>query len=153
MASDLALLRDIHHPPAISIWPLAMGWYLLIGIVVTILIAACYVLFKRWTKHRVKRLVLARIEELKIQQNKQHINISHELSALLKRAALASHPRRQVAGLYGQPWLDFLDKTGITTEFSQGAGRLLIICPYQGKNEDLPEQLFHLIKCWVKKNL
>ncbi|MBA2653906.1 MAG: DUF4381 domain-containing protein [Gammaproteobacteria bacterium] len=153
MAADLIhQLRDIHYPPPVPIWPLAVGWYYVFGFLLIIMAVICYWWLKTMQKRRLKKIVLHRLEQLQVQQDSQQ-NIAEELSMLLKRVALAIYPRREVAGLYGEEWLRFLDKTSLTTEFSQGAGRLLVIYPYQGKAEPLPEQLFHLIKNWVKKNL
>ncbi len=58
-----------------------------------------------------------------------------------------------MAGLHGEKWLSFLDKTAKTHEFSKGPGRLLLVCPYQEKSLLLPDFLFLLIRRWVKKNL
>lgn len=153
METDLLTkLHDIHIPPDISIWPLALGWYCVIVMVLAIIFLGCYQWLRIIRKNRLKKIVLKRLDEL---QNQQEIcgNISEELSMLLKRSALATYPRQKVAGLHGDQWLQFLDETSMTTEFSQGPGRLLIVSPYRGQPEHLPESLFHLIKNWVKKNL
>ena len=52
------------------------------------------------------------------------------LPALVKRTALAAYPRERVASLSGEAWLEFLDRTGGTREFTDGAGRLLIDLAY-----------------------
>lgn len=151
-------LRDIHQPPAIPFWPLAPGWYFLFALIIIALTVSGYCFYKKWLAHAVKRLVLERIDELEKRQKAESFSaktstISEELSALLKRAALARYPRRQVAGLHAESWLLFLDRTGQTTEFSQGIGKLLTVYPYRSQSEILPEQFFHLIKNWVEKNL
>lgn len=149
----LQQLRDIHYPMPISFWPLAVGWYVLIFIFLATLLLGLYYWYKTYRKHRVKRLVLQRLQELETQQSEYNQAISDELSMLLKRAALAKYPRHEVAGLYGEEWLGFLDTTAATKDFSQGCGRLLLDTPYQGKQQILPETFFHLIRDWVKKNL
>lgn len=153
MSGDLiSQLRDIHYPPKIPLWPLALGWYFVIAIILLSIFIAGYFGFKYLTKRRLRKIVLQRLDELQNQQHTQH-HIAEELSMLLRRAALAIYPRQEVAGLYGEKWLSFLDKTSMSTEFTQGDGRLLISCPYQEKNTELTPELFHLIKNWVKKNL
>jgi hypothetical protein len=154
MGGDLLQkLRDIHYPAPIPIWPLAIGWYLLLGLILIALAALSFYFYRKWVKEHLKRVVLRRLQELQSQQNANGQNIYVELSMLLKRAALASYPRALVAGLHGEQWLSFLDKTAMTQEFTQGPGRLLIVCPYKGKPQELPVELFHLIQGWVKKNL
>jgi hypothetical protein len=149
----LSQLKDIHYPPAVSFWPPAIGWYILMLMVILLLVIVSYVGIKIWRKHYVKRVVLARLIELENLQNDQNTIIAEELSALLKRAALARYQRRDVAGLHGLAWLAFLDKTAQTTEFSAGPGRLLMRSPYQKRPESIPSELFHLLRTWVKKNL
>lgn len=148
----LSQLRDIHSPPAISVWPLAMGWYVFFGFLVCLIGIFIYLWVRHLKKHYLKKVVLKRIEELQLQKTPQ---VAEELSILLKRAALAIFPRKTVAGLHGEEWLRFLDKTALTNEFTEGVGRLLIIYPYQQHSPtlELPDQFFHLLKQWVKKNL
>lgn len=154
MGQDLLQqLRDIHYPPPIAIWPLTVGWYILTFLILVASSLIFYVWYKAYQKHRVKRLVLQRIEELEAQRADQLQSVSEELSMLLKRAALAKYSRREVAGLHGEQWLAFLDATAQTKDFSQGSGRLLISTPYQLNKQMLPETIFHLIRDWVKKNL
>lgn len=147
----LRQLRDIHYPSAISMWPLAVGWYVVIGCGVLGLIILGYYCFRTWKKNRLKRLVLQRLDEL--QQDNVTVNVSAELSVLLKRCALAKFPRHQVAGLHSEEWLLFLDKTAMTNEFTQGPGRILVTYPYLEQHKTVPAALFHLISEWVKKNL
>ena len=51
-------------------------------------------------------------------------------SALLRRAALARYARAEVAPLCGESWLAFLDRSGRTSAFTGGAGRALVLAPY-----------------------
>jgi hypothetical protein len=148
----LAQLRDIHLPPPISIWPFTLGRYILMLIIIILLSIGIFVWIKYLKKTWVKKIVLKKIESLEALQQSNE-NISEEFSMLLKRAALAIFSRRDVAALYGEEWLLFLDKTSGTTDFSQGVGRLLITSPYQKQQTQLPTEFFNLIKHWVKENL
>lgn len=145
-------LRDIHYPMPISIWPLALGWFLLIGFCLFLFALMLFIWKKNNKKNRLKKIVLKRLVELQNQQQHMH-DVSEELSILLKRVALANYPRHEVAGLHGEAWLKFLDKSSMTKDFSQGPGRLLIVSPYSAKSGPLPDALFHLLQSWVKKNL
>jgi hypothetical protein len=53
------------------------------------------------------------------------------VSALLRRLALARYPRERVAGLSGDAWLDFLDRSGGGGGFRSGVGRALTELPYR----------------------
>jgi hypothetical protein len=149
----LQQLRDIHYPPRVSMWPLAWGWYLLFAVIIIALLGISYFWYKYYRKHRIKRLVLQRLALLQTQCELSNSKVAEELSTLLKRAVLAKYSRYQVAGLHGEQWLEFLDKTTATNEFTKGCGRMLIVTPYAGKEEVLPPSLFILIRNWVIKNL
>ncbi len=73
-----------------------------------------------------------------------------ELSSLLRRVALARFGRRQVAGLTGEAWLIFLDKTGSTQVFTSGPGRIFITGPYQRQISVDIEKLYKLVKQWIR---
>ncbi|HMM26605.1 MAG TPA: DUF4381 domain-containing protein, partial [Pseudoxanthomonas mexicana] len=51
MAPDTLVLRDVHVPPAPSLWPPAPGWWLLAGVVVLMLLGIA-----AWRWHRRRRL-------------------------------------------------------------------------------------------------
>lgn len=75
------------------------------------------------------------------------------VSVLVRRAALASYPRREVAGLAGNAWLGFLDRTGATQEFSRGLGRALAEAPYAPAATAEHGAVIELVRRWVRRNL
>jgi hypothetical protein len=102
--SDLSNLRDIAVPPPVSFWPPAPGWWV-VGAACLVaggLAVAAVVRHRRRNAYRREALrELASAE-------------ASDISAILKRAALAAFPREQVASLSGPAWLAFLDRTGGT---------------------------------------
>ena len=64
-------------------------------------------------------------------------------SDILKRTALVAYRRDRVAGLTGEAWLEFLDRSGADTVFCSSLGRQLIDAPYraaadtEGENIDV----------------
>lgn len=145
-------LRDVHLPDPISWWPPAFGWWMIIGL----LIIGGSMIFWAWTyrqRTRPRRLALAQLKEVK-QQYAAHSD-DHwavvELSHLVRRVALATFPRSQVAGLSGQSWLQFLDTTGHTNQFSDGPGQSLRSGPYQQRQAGSAADLIPLIERWIKQ--
>lgn len=129
-ANPLQQLRDIQLPEPISWWPPAPGWWMLLGIVVTIALLAW--LGYRWYRHgAVKRAALAELAQIASQTSGQMQ--LQQLSQLLRRAALASQSRHEVAGLRGSAWLTFLDRFVSDNGFSNGPGAILAHGPYQAK--------------------
>ncbi|MGK0271279.1 MAG: hypothetical protein ACI88H_001937 [Cocleimonas sp.] len=154
MDPQLPQLKDIHLPDTPDIWPLALGWWLLLlltlGLVVWIFLKAK----KQLNIKKHKRMLfdeLAQLEKkLKDSPNKNHVA---EANILLRRLALVYYPTKKVASLTGSDWLTFLDETGNTRNFTRGAGRILIDAPYRsGQLENYNgDEFIPLIRNWVTK--
>ncbi len=145
-------LRDIHLPPAVSWWPPAPGWWMLLGLLV--LAAAAVALFRmRRRGGRLKRVALAELGriEARFQTGHDGREFAAELSALLRRVSISKAARDECAGLVGEEWLGFLEKTLGDGRFTQGAGRALIEAPYRPNVEINAEALLGLARDWIQK--
>ena len=141
-------LRDLHLPEMVGWWPLAPGWWVLIGLV---LIVAGYVL-RRWQQLRasgaVRRHALAQLNELltDYEQHRNVVRFGAEVSELLRRTMLAYAPRSKVAGLTGEEWLAWLDRDLAHPQFVSGPGRLLTELPYRNPvGGDLDADVYALV--------
>lgn len=149
-------LRDIHLPEAISAWPLAIGWYCLMLIIVLSSVFLAWKLLKKFNKMRAKYAALKKLKALKhAYENKMDAAyIAQQLSILLHRVALAYYPRKRVAGLMGEAWLNFLDEDinvkQQATVFSSKEGRLLTTAPYSQTVIDDLSPLFSLCEQWIQ---
>jgi len=151
----LAGLRDIRLPPTPDWWPPAPGWWFL----ATLLVLGLFML-GRWLRGVQRRagprrealgcLALIRTEWART-GNAQ--GLARELSILLRRVALARFPRRQVAGMIGRAWLEFLDQTGRTDRFSAGAGKALEFAPYRERATVPGAELVALADQWIRRVL
>lgn len=105
----LSELRDIHEPAA-SWWLVSpTGWLLALALVV-----AGFGLWRWWRAHveiDPQRAALVELNGLRRRQvaGEAAGSLVAELASLLRRVALATHPRAAVAGLCGQAWIEFLD--------------------------------------------
>ena len=110
-ADPLAQLRAIHLPADISGWPPAIGWWLL-ALLVLLLAAALWWCRRRYRARAYRRA--AQRELLRcyrvLQQGGAHSLYLQNLNAILKRVALVSFPRREVARLHGAAWCRFLQR-------------------------------------------
>jgi len=121
-------LRDIHLPAAIGWWPLAPGWWIVLGIVVAGLA------FAGWRYHRAFR-ERAALRSLKavartLAEGGSPAACVQRISMILRRFAMSVAGGRPVAGLTGDAWLEFLDSRWSRDEFSGGIGRVLVYGPY-----------------------
>ena len=147
-------LRDIHLPDAISWWPLAPGWWILLGGI--LFVAISLYLFKRYQKKQaLKKQVLAEFESICAQYNKEDNStmLVQSLSILLRRACISFYPRSEAASLTGQSWLQFLDVTGNKKAFDSDDGQLIATAPYLSENTKLDfdaKKLILICENWLK---
>ncbi|MDD5215946.1 MAG: DUF4381 domain-containing protein [Methylococcales bacterium] len=142
-------LRDIHFPDAISWFPPAFGWWLLIIFVPIIsyfLIALLQKIFKKTALKEAQKL----LQQLQNNDALSPLEKVSELSVLLRRVSISRDEK--LGGLTGRAWLDYLDSTLKDAPFKNGIGRCLVDAPYQ---KELPTDvdlsaLFALVQRWLK---
>lgn len=151
LAPDNLDLRDIHLPPPISIWPLAPGWYIAAGLLLSGLAVLGLLLYRYHRREHNRRLALRQLAHI-VQEYHHTAQTTHSLAALnrlLRQVALLYYPPQQVASLHGSAWLSFLDNSIHTRAFTQDAGRLLSDIAYQDSSTADPAALFALAKQWI----
>jgi hypothetical protein len=140
-------LEEIELAEPVPFTPETIGWYLLAGIVVAVLAGLAWRTWRRWRKNAYRRTALRKLDEIEIQ----------DLPELLKRVALATFPRAEVADLSGDRWLRFLDSSLDTTEFTDGVGRWLPRLAYDPSAESRlssrdRQDLLALSRRWVRRH-
>lgn len=140
-------LQDIHLPESASFWPLALGWWLLLVVIVFLALWLTFKILKRakQKKHRIEILNKFTVLEKKLRAEPSNTTIA-EINTLLRQLAISYYPRAQIASLTGGEWLQFLDESGDTHDFSRGAGRILIEAPYRLDDHQLSNELDHQIE-------
>ena len=149
---ELAQLRDIHLPDAISWWPLAPGWYLLFILVLVMVLIISMRFTNYYLNGRAKRHAL-RLVDAYLQEYRTHGNAqlsAARLSELLKRVALVYFPRKNVAGLQGEAWIAFLNSTSKALDFYNVRNELLHM-PYQPAITGDLHLLFTMTRTWIKQ--
>ncbi len=148
-------LRDIHLPEPVSWWPPAPGWWALLGLIILLF---CSILAFRTIQRRrsVRVAALKALKEISANFASDHDaqRLAKSLSILIRRICLSYFPRAEVAGLTGEPWLNFLDGCldwgKVSDRFSEGTGRILITAPYQPKVEIDGDKLIFLCTHWIQ---
>jgi hypothetical protein len=146
-------LRDIHLPEPVPFWPLAPGWWILLGILVAVVVTG-WLLYQRKKYLQLSAIRQARTELEKIvshyESNKNPLELGRQLSILLRRISISLFPRTEVASLTGDQWLEFLDKQTSGEPFSKHAGRILAEAPYRNELsvEDV-ELLLQHCRAWI----
>jgi hypothetical protein len=132
-------LRDLHLPEAISWWPLAPGWWVVIVLVAVVLGYGLRHYLRTYARGAARRRALQKLNELTAEFEQHHdaIAFSGSLSELLRRTMLAYAPRHEVAGLTGDEWLAWLDRDLDQPRFQSATGRKLLELPYRRPGGDV----------------
>lgn len=144
-------LRDIHLPDPISWWPLALGWWLALGLLILFIALGCAIIRKmlKATLRKEVSKALNLIEKGFI-ETENGAQCLAELSVLLRRVVVSRKDTSKSAGVTGKAWLELLDRPLKEPEFSQGPGKILLAGPYQREvqREDV-SKLLQLCRKWV----
>ncbi|MGL4475976.1 MAG: DUF4381 domain-containing protein [Shewanella sp.] len=104
--SPLASLQDIQLPPEIGSWPPAIGYWLVLGVIIILCLALVLWMKKRQQQRRARKQALALLAKLKREQP----DFSNQVNILLKRAAMSYYPRHSLASLNDEAWFTWLDQ-------------------------------------------
>ena len=114
-------LRDIHLPADPSIWPLAIGWWILI-VVIGIM---AYFLYKKWSKlkklKQVSQLMQIQLQSIKddFKQHQDKHLLAVDVSDLLKRFVRHVLKDSNATSLTGDEWINYLNSRVSSDVFTQ----------------------------------
>lgn len=160
---ELKDLRDIQGLDQISWWPLAIGWWVILGLIVVGLIILAFMwLKKRKYKRSWQYSAYANLQHIKEQllnlddaQTRQHKELLDQLSIELRKIAMSTTSRKSCAGLTGKAWLGWLQQHDPLGFAWEQQGELLIFAQYQPSlNIKARPEMLRLISAameWVKK--
>lgn len=155
MTDLMEQLHDIESIDAISLWPLAVGWWVAFAFGLVLLGSGIWFLWRRlsylrsWRRDTFKKL--DRLEK-NLSSSTSGETIVY-LSQYLRRIVVRRFPRKECAGLVGEDWLKWL-KAHDPKQFDwTEKGKMLIEIPYAPMHTDLPVQqvkeLIHAVRYWV----
>lgn len=111
-------IGPIIEPEPIAFSFNTLGWKIVGVLLLCLLAFVIYKLYKKYQKNAYKREAIKVLTELESQVNSQKSSsIAEQISAQLKRVAIISFGREEVAALSGTPWLAFLQEKGKHTPF------------------------------------
>ena len=152
----MARLQEVGPPEAAPAWPPPPVWYLLAALVVLSIVAMAWIVRRRWQRGAYRREALDLLDGLEKRLEGEGSAPLAELPSLLKRVALRSFPRAEVAALSGEAFLAFLDEKLGTTEFRRGVGRAIPRLAYDPAGAELPpgeaRALVRLGRRWIARH-
>jgi hypothetical protein len=151
----LRQLDDIKGLGAISVWPLAPGWWVLLALCAILSAAGLvfYLRHRRWQQSWKKDAAqsLSDLEEKLTVANAQATVAA--LSVMLRRIAMRKFSRSDCAGLQGDRWLEWLRAHDPRRFDWPRTGHLLTDAPYAPPNATVnPDEVRELIRAagkWV----
>jgi len=135
---DVSGLKGLHIPLSPDIFPLAIGWWICIVLLIFLFFFVYFMIFI-WM-HSLKRQVSQNISHIKkIKDNQEMLK---KINQLAKRLAIARFGREKVASLYEEEWVNFMNKVSKEEIFSKDYVDLLHKSIYAGKESisDLDRQ-------------
>ena len=138
---DLTGLKGLHYPVTPDFWPLAWGWYVILG---GILLIALIIILKRMRSP----LAYANREMKKIQKSAPDKQLKL-LSQLLKRVAMARYGREAIAPLSEDAWQEFL-LASAPKVLKEEQAHLLAYAIYNPKPKTPDKKLFISCQKWIE---
>lgn len=147
-------LKELAYPEPVALVPQTMGWVVLALVLVGILFWWLWRLRQRWLADAWRRRALERLNKLEKQPG-----LMGELPLILRWSALQSRPRVEVAGLSGQAWIDWLNRTAGRDLFHPEDARALDRLAYQSADDThdvMPaaefQRLWRSCRDWVRSH-
>jgi hypothetical protein len=148
MSSDwLQQLAPGHAPAAPGWWPPAPGWWAL-AVVCLLAIAALW----WWLRHPGRALRRAALRQLQLikASDADGAAVARATQNLLRRYAVAVFGNERVAGLTGEPWLQFVIAAG-GDALAGAPGRSLLAAAFGNHPQDDREHWIAGAECFIRR--
>jgi len=159
MDSVSDVLRDIHGLGSVSVFPLAPGWWYLLGLIAVVLLLLA---IRNWLIYNGTWMGWRGDARRQLRHLKKTLakgdarQIADQLSELLRRIAMARSGRREAAGLTGDAWLIWLHEHDTSGFDWETRGQVLLVAPYMPPSMGVQKnELVRLIRAamrWVDES-
>jgi hypothetical protein len=92
---------DIVLPADLSWWPLQPGWWIVLALLLVVIVIFSWRRYQRWRRDAYRRAAIAALSSL---------DDLRDMNAILKRAAARAYPVEQTQTLWGEQWIDYLNR-------------------------------------------
>ena len=110
----LEQLRDIHSPEPIGWWPPAIGWWILLFLLLCALVAVGIILYLKYRRDAYRRQAIASAQSLyrQYQKDKDSAGYLGDMNELLRRVIQQITTDESFAENSGKRWISMLDSHG-----------------------------------------
>jgi len=113
-------LEPLYEPEPVAFTFETPAWYILLTLVMIALLYGLFKWYKAYQSRAYRRLALKKLNEIQLSDAPDTATLD-AIQVTLKQVAMATYGRPKVAALFGLEWLNFLEKTGKNTLFSEFA--------------------------------
>ncbi len=148
----LAQLHDVIIPPAISWWPLAPGWWLVITLLALIVLHRGQIVWQRWQRNAYRRVALRALTKLPAGEPAEQVATC---LALLRRACCTILPPSDVADAQGPRWIAMLSERCPRAIMDQRLYDVLTTGAYCRPERIAPDDASRMItftRCWLQEH-
>ena len=140
-------LRELPYPDPVPLVPETVGWAVLAGVMLILLLYWGFRARRRWRANAYRRDAIASLEALDLSR-------SAELPWLLRKVALTAATRESVASLRGAAWIQWLNGSAGERMFEESDAHLLDQLIYSGTTPAAAEfERLRRQSCrWVKQH-
>ena len=128
------------EPAPVSLFPETNGWYVVALVLLVGICGLVWALVKRHLANAYRREAVAALSLAG--------RDPEGIAKVIRQTALVAFPRDEVAGLFGDDWLAFLDRTCGGRPFENAAGRELVQGPYD-PSVTVTDALVDAARHWV----
>lgn len=147
---NIAALREIHLPDPISWWPPAIGWWLLLALVIATAILLP-ILYRRLTYTPINKVINKSFQDIvaRYKDDNDAFSFISQTSRFLRQIAMTYYGRDEVAQLTGDKWMALLNNLSKSPWFTDEVQQNLLNAPYQKIMQIDPELVISVVQNWL----
>ena len=144
-------LRDVHLPEQAGWWPLAIGWWILIALIVVAIAVSIVYLVQHKKRNRYRTQALQQLQKCysKWQSKQDTVSYLQSVNAVLKRSVLHIGDTNGLIKLTGNDWIKALNRLVKKPLSEQTKSALSVEC-YQAESTADVELVQREISQWLK---
>lgn len=144
-------LEDIIQPEAIDLWPPAIGWWVLVALILGLLLISIKLGRKLWQERQRRQQAYQLLEQAKQNYTSQAnaSNYCRDLNDLLKRYWRTYNTSPLILSSSGQDWVDLLNQQTPEPIFNERVADAFAYGPYRRISKLKPEILEEAVKNWL----
>lgn len=150
----LAQLRDIHIPNnSIHDYPIALGWWIVLLLVLSTLTANVVWWRKHKRDNRYRQQALTVLSGINV-VNPDSQKFTQQVNTLLKQCAKAAYPHHECLSLHGERWIEFLQTSAPKIDIDPELTTFVIESSYQPISKpEMHQATYDFAVQWLKHHV